>query len=62
VIVVYVLGAWLGVALLLAWPVGALLSARLAPEHPATDEVPNRRRASVTHGAPQWPDVEVSAS
>jgi len=39
VIVVYVLGGWLGVALLLAWPVGALLGAQRRLSRPAVEDV-----------------------
>ena len=38
-IVVYVLGGWLGVALLLAWPVGALLGARQRRSQQAAEHV-----------------------
>jgi hypothetical protein len=39
VIVVYVVGAWLSIALLLAWPVGAVLGARHRLSRPAAEGV-----------------------
>ena len=38
-IVVYVLGGWLGAALALAWPVGALLAAQHRLSAPAVEGV-----------------------
>ena len=38
-IVVYVVGGWLGVALMLAWPVGALLGTRHQLSRPAVEDV-----------------------
>ena len=38
-IVVYVVGGWLGIALLLAWPVGALLGTRHQLSGPEVEDI-----------------------
>jgi hypothetical protein len=61
VIMVYVLAAWCVAGLLLAWPVGALLGARLNPPRSATDEPLSFGVERVVQD-PAWAEVEVSLS
>lgn len=56
-IVVYVLAAWVGAAVLLAWPVGVLLNATLSAPRPAMDEFPNSGSGALAQDA-TWADVE----